>query len=462
MQAGWCLICGFGKRRELVRQGPDPVIGGLTGQAGATARFVICARCGHVYQDPMLDERDLARLGFGAEAGSGAETPAEPRLADDRVSRWLVDLIEPTVRRMTVLATAGFDRGRFLRARHAEAVLFPFKERGWLVYEEGASDQRFSLILFTQAIERVPDPIPTLRAMRSSLDEDGVICVVTPNLLDPPPAARLFGELFSGAHARLYSPGALQTILARSGFQAELVRSCQGDGLLGIIAKPVDWVQDHPFDDPAAIQQLFEVLQWPGSTDVLGWNLASLAETQPWVLPPLCRIGERNRYAICRSDRSLLALNAHLSEGPEIPIVRWGDLDGYKETPELINPKVPSCQGPTRTMTDETLVQLGLGSGELAKRLAESLDGSQHLFIWEADPVLARAILEVVDLSPLWLSKQVGLLLGEEPVVPTEHRRRLERPTLLHITDSARCWNTSVYRQILGRLDLSDSASREA
>jgi hypothetical protein len=300
-----------------------------------------------------------------------------------------------------------------------------------------------------------------LHAMRNSLDEDGVLFVATPNLLDPPPA-RLLGGLFSGAHARLYSPGALQTILARSGFQTELVRSCQGDGLLGIIAKPADWVQDHPFDDPAALQQLFQVLQWPGSTDVLGWNLASLGETQPWVLPPLCQAGERNRYAIRRSGRCLLALNAHLSEGPEIPVVRWGDLDGYKETPELINPKIPSSQGTTRMVADVTLVQLGLGSGELAKHLADSLGDSQRLFIWEADPALARAILEAVDLSYLWLSKQVGLLLGEKPVVPPEHRRRLERPAFLHITDSARCWNTSVYRQILGRLDLSDSASRQA
>ncbi len=467
MQAGWCLVCGAGKRQELVRQGPDPVIGGLTGRADATVRFVVCSRCGHVYQDPMPDERDLDRLGLGEPTVPRGDAP--PNVAseecleqDSRLSQWLAELVEPTVRRMTVLATGGFASGRFLRGRHAEACLFPFKERGWYVYEEGDADQRFSLILFAHAIERVPDPIPMLRAMRNSLDEDGVLVVVTHNLLDPPPAAQLFGEVLTGAQVRLYSPGALQTILARSGFQTELVRSYQGGAVMGIVVRPAEWVPDHPYDDPIAVQQLFQILRWPGSADVLGWNLASLAETQPWVLPSLCRAKEGERYRVRRSGRCPLALEARTSDGLEIPVVRWGDLDGYKDAPELIAPPTAAGQGPVQTMNDETLVQLGLGSGELAARLAEGLCDSQHLFIWEADPSLARAILEVVDLSPLWLSTQVSLLLGDAPDLPPDRRKRLAGPTVLHSTDSARCWNTSAYRQILGQMDLSGAARNEA
>lgn len=470
MQAGWCLICGSGKRQELAKTGPDPVIGRLTGQADAMARFVVCSRCGHVYQDPMLDERDVDRVGLSEEtaaacsmAGAQPEAMGEDPLQNaHRLSEWLAEVIEPTVRRMTVLATGGLVCGRFVRGRHAEACLFPFRERGWYVCEEGAADQRFSLILFAHAIERVPDPIPMLRAMRNSLDEDGVLFVVTHNLLDPPPPAQLFGEVLTGAHVRLYSPDALQTILARSGFQTELVRSYQGNAVMGIVARPAEWVPDHPYDDATAIQQLFQVLRWPGSTNVLGWNLASLAETQPWVLPSLCRAMDGERYAVRQSGRCPLALDASMSDGLAIPIVRWGDLDGYKETPEMIAPKLASGHGRTQTMNNETLVQLGLGSGELATRLAEGLCDSQHLFIWEADPALARRILEVVDLSPLWLSTQVSLLLGEDPVLPPERRQRLMGPTILHNTDSARCWNTSVYRQILSQLDLSDVAHNEA
>jgi hypothetical protein len=231
---------------------------------------------------------------------------------------------------------------------------------------------------------------------------------------------------------------------------------------MGIMARPATWVPDHPPDDPVAIQQLFQVLQWPGSTDVLGWNLASLAETQPWVLPVLCRAMDRDRYAVRRSGGCPMALEVQTPDGVRIPVVRWGDLDGYKDMPELLVPPSATSQGRAQTVNDETLVQLGLGSGELAVRLAEGLCDSQHLFIWEADPLLARTILEVVDLSPLWLSTQVSLLLGDEPAGPPARRRRLMGPMILHSTDSARCWNTPLYRQILGQLNLSGAAHNEA
>jgi hypothetical protein len=280
--------------------------------------------------------------------------------------------------------------------------------------------------------------------------DDGVLFVATPNLFSPPPARRFFDDLLSGAHVRLYSPGTLQTVLARAGFRTDAVRVAAGDCRMGISARPADSVPDQPGDDPLAIQRLYRVLQWPGSADVLGWNLAALSETQPWAIPPLCRrtppdeVGTRH-YTVRRSDGYLVALALHNADGHDVPIVRWGERDGYRAI--LSDPSHrEQAEG------HATIVQLGLGSGELAMALAERLRASQHLIIWEADPALAKAILEVVDLSPLWLSTQVSLLFGSHPHLSQDQQARLLQPSLLYTTNSARCWNTWTYRHVIGTL----------
>ncbi|HZS11241.1 MAG TPA: hypothetical protein VFA38_03255, partial [Nitrospirales bacterium] len=67
----------------------------------------------------------------------------------------------------------------------------------------------------------------------------------------------------------------------------------------------------------------------------------------------------------------------------------------------------------------------------------------------EADPVLAKTVLAAVDLSPLWLSTQVSLLIGTQPYRSAAQRRMLREPSLIYSTRSARQWNTWLYRDII-------------
>jgi hypothetical protein len=191
--------------------------------------------------------------------------------------------------------------------------------------------------------------------------------------------------------------------------------------------------------DPEAIRQLAAACRGRGAVGPLGWNLAALAETQPWTLPLLCRRTEPGRYVVRRSAAGPVAVAARDEDGSEVPLLRWGGLDGQGRPPTLWG--LP------------TIVQLGLGSGALAGALAERAGPRQHLFVWEADPALARAVLEAVDLSHLWLSAQVSLLLGERPDLPPDRRRRLGAPAQVIATDSARRWNTWIYRTILAGLN---------
>jgi len=447
MPSGWCQICGSSQREELAE--------GAAAPGRPAPRFVLCLQCGHVYQDPIPDE--AARL--GQEAASDAARQS----VGAAIGSWLADLVEPLVSRRTVLAIGDGPDGL---VGH-RGLLAPFRALGWDICSVASAaslldrpddadpgsvrpslhspGRTFSLIL-GGSIERLADPGPRLRFLRHYLDDEGLLFLAMPNLLEPCPSGRPVEDLFRGSSLRLYSPGMGRTLLARNGFRTEQVRAFHGDGVLGLLAGPADAEPDHPFDDPQALRKLFRVLQWPGSTDVLGWNLASLAETQPWALPALCRRRDDRVFQPRRVGRCLVALEAHTADGHEEPVISWGALDGYRRDTDM---------PPSRAEHEQTIIQLGLGSGELATSLAEQLRPDQHLFIWEADEALARTVLELVDLSPLWLSRQVTLVLGAQPALPSALDRRLFAPSWVYVTDAARQWHPWAYRRILSSLTSS-------
>jgi len=464
MPPGWCLICGSAVRQQFAAGRSAPDLGRSAGPSDAAARFVLCGHCGHVYQDPMREAVDPAPFKDAPTAVEVANDQGiAPTTADDRaagfsVADWLMDSVEPFVQHRSLLAI-----GPVAERAGLWNVGLVFRKRGWTVCQLSPAREwlnaasadpvsppcpgrQFSLVLFPFLIERLPNPIPVLRALRSCVAPDGALFVATRNLLDPHPE-RFATDLLSVRHRRLYSPGALRTLLARSGFRPDAIRYLHDHVGVGVLARPAEWVPEQPHDDPAAIHQLFHALSGTGAATVLGWNLAALAETQPWVLPSLCQRVPVESYAIRRRAHRPSSVTVRTPDGFDLPVITWGDLDGH-ETGRPWRP-LDLCEVPNHA----TFVQLGLGSGALAMHLAQQLRGSQHLFIWEADPALARKVLETVDLSPLWFSTQVSLLLEQYPEVPARLRERLLGPSLVYCTRSAQCWNTWAYREILGLLN---------
>jgi hypothetical protein len=399
------------------------------GRPGAVARFALCLECGHVYQDPfVLNDTPLdddAPAGWvprrwGDRPATHGERPGE-------VVAWMTGRVESLPRRGAVLPIG----------LSADDFILPLRRQGWEV-DEGAARRSYALILLSHVLEYLADPIPFLRQLRTHLDEEGALFVSTLNVLDPRPPQHLQGEVFSASHLRLYSAGALQTILARAGFRTDAMR-CFPDGAgMGLIARPADWAPDQPYDDPSAVRRLIEPLQGPGPADVLGANLVALGATQPWVVPTLCRQWTADAFEVRRSGPCLLALNGATDDGDTLPVVRWGELDGHRTDPIT----VPEPAAPT-------VVQLGLGSGELARWLAERLYPAQHLFIWETDPGLAKRVLDLVDFSPLWFSNRVSLVIGEAPSLPEDRWERLHDPALIYHTHTARTWNPWQYRNVI-------------
>lgn len=471
MKPGWCLICGTARRREFASKRADRVTRRVGGSADPGLRFVLCETCGHVYQDPMLDEDDLRRVYTDEYRPLLTDEAAiEREMRRGRpVSEQLADWVEPSVRRRTVL-DVGCGSGTYL---------LPFKERGWAVfgidpvprwtdfarrrlggtpetivtghYGPGAlPGRRFSLIIFSHTVEHLPDPIPLLRAMRGHLEEDGVLFVATPNLLNPPARERLFEGFLAGAHVRLYSPASLTTVLARAGFRITGGVDFPGRFGMGLLARPRaregETIPPGPYDDPLAIRQFYGALQEPETAAPLGRNLLGLRAGQRWLMPILCQRQDARRYRIETRAGAPRALFGVTARGDEVPIARWDGRAG---------PDPADAVPWDRLAEDAGIVQLGLGSGDEALALARRLRGAQRLAIWEADPVLAKLVLKAVDLTGLWASGRAMLHVGKQPVVPPGRSFELLRPSLVYRSGAAARWDSPVYDRIEDLIDAS-------
>lgn len=451
MQSGWCLICGMSKRTEFVRPATDASV---PGDASVPVRFVICGRCGHVYQDPLPDPDDWTPSGNGQgarvpSAGSGSLDGTRYR----EFEAWLAGRRQAATasrRLLHVGPVTTLVSGLFADSDwEVYGVVPEYGPRGLLISTGEAAAGSFEAHRFDCAVlssvEQFADPVPLLRAIRPYLHADGVLAIAALDLLAPPPSEYLFREFMCGRQLRLYSLNSLLTVLARAGYRAEAVTCFPGGGGLGVIARPAEWEPDHPYDDPEAIRSLYHAFGWPGNIEPLGWNLAALAERQPMVLPLLCRQMESGRYLVRRSGPHVLGVLGTTDEGDVVPIARWGEMDGHRHLLADRQPLGPSV-----------IVQMGLGSGELALALAQRLRPSQHLFVWEADPQLARVVLEAVDLSPLWHRPDVSLLLGDHPPMTPAQEELLRHPAAVFSTNAARRWNAVAYRHYLGNLNLAD------
>jgi SAM-dependent methyltransferase len=441
VQKGWCLICNGTTAVEFAVKLRDPVAGRLAKTEDAGVRFVICEKCGHVYQDPMLDAGDLARLYtddyrplYRTEQAEAGELERGRALCGD-----LAPLIESKIAAQNVL-DIGCGSGSFLKA---------FQERGWSVYGidpvphwtdyvrrlVGGTDETivtgtygpssfpgrtFSLILYSHTIEHIPDPVPMLRLMRSHLSGDGFLFVATPNLLDAP-ADNLFKGFLAGAHVRLFSPSALRTVLARAGFSVVTELFYDGSFGQGVLARPAAVVPQPVCDDARAIRAYFSALMRDNPANVFGRNLAALGQIQ-----------RSARRMLCRHSAPLAAMPDESDDG----ILR-----------ALPDPSAQLRQLPANA----SVVLLGLGTGELAGRLGEALGPRQHLFIWEADPAWAKILLSQADLSRLWRSGQATLLIGQKAMLGTDLLNRLRQPALVVTTGSVRTWKPAT-RQSIHRL----------
>ena len=151
--------------------------------------------------------------------------------------RWEVQGVDPSP-----LAAAG-----------AVALQVPVA-RGYLA-EDSSIGQSFDVVLASEVLEHLEEPLELLRIIRSRISAQGVLILTTPNLAAAVPSTPegVLGRLLSpGFHLVLFDGQALRLILGRAGFAA--VRIEESEHTLVAFASPT-------------VEGLAEVSEAPGSGD---------------------------------------------------------------------------------------------------------------------------------------------------------------------------------------------------
>lgn len=218
-----CALCGADDFKILLRRGYDPILKKPRG------RFVVCKRCGLIYQNPKLEEKNLEEI-YRHEFRS-IEPPdyylqASSNEAMEKVN-WIEGFLdskgEATRKVLDIGCSAGTLLQEFKRRKwqtfgvEPNLIFAHYAKNNGIEVEVGFfnkktfDNQKFDLITTSHVLEHIPDPIGFLELAKRKLKREGYIFVEIPDIYRP--------DVFGGAHFYVFSKNTLIRCLLNAGFK---------------------------------------------------------------------------------------------------------------------------------------------------------------------------------------------------------------------------------------------------
>ncbi len=414
-----CLLCGQGAFKPLVSI-RGPVAHRSEGPREVTT-FMVCRECGFVFQNPTLGSAELDEL-YGRNYRTfdpPDDYQSDQKAYGEKLCDWVGSKLGAAGSGRTVL-DIGCAAGFFLSA---------FRDRGWravgidanprwvewgrnrlgLDLRSGFFDdaafpgEQFDLILFSHVLEHLPDPIPTLKAIRSKLKPGGFAFIGAPNVLLPP-RNHLQANFLARPHVCHYSSRTAHRILAKAGLAIADQDNWYPRGLR-ILAGPMveDFrpTEEHS-DDWKAIQHLYAFLTGSGKATTFGRNLALMI---PIHYEALRLIAGKSLATTSMWKGATLEQVERMIEPGSASILRPNG--GAAST------MFESQHWPGALEPGEVRIMIGLGAGRAAEALSAELERTDsRLVICEPDPQLVRALCAIRDLNAVLNSDRVRLVVG--------------------------------------------------
>lgn len=239
-----CLICGSEERLPLLTLHPDAHRRLLPHTAKERVRFVVCRKCGFIYQVPRFTLHELKSIYVEEYRKDTIEADGVPkthyldfaRTMSQREFEWIREQL-PAGQGRRVLEV-GCATGQLLRY---------FKDEGWqaigveptrsfagygtrahglpilpVIFEEATLDAEFDLVILSQVLEHVEKPESVLTRAASLLRPGGRLYVSVPYYLTYLPI-RPARELFISTHLYAFSPVSLANVARKCGLAMESV-----------------------------------------------------------------------------------------------------------------------------------------------------------------------------------------------------------------------------------------------
>lgn len=228
-------------------------------QRGLTVTTVACRRCGLVYHNPVIEDRDRRDTETTYQKWHTDSRPT-PRYLKKLEARWarqwpLVSLVFAAGSRVLEVgaglgvASAHFKRlGAKVISIEPDPELAAYARSNWGLnvlaarFEEvDLTGAQFDLIFASHLIEHFPDPLEFLTKVRLWAHPRSFLFLETPNILAPKVSP---ARLFSLPHNFYFSPQTLTFLLAKAGWEVSHLRVFRRDALQ-LLARPSSPRQPH-------------------------------------------------------------------------------------------------------------------------------------------------------------------------------------------------------------------------
>jgi SAM-dependent methyltransferase len=251
---GRCVICGSRAREPVIEVERVPIHPfcpparlGLRPGFG-TLKIVACSHCGHIYNAAF----DPSRVDDLYAAAVLTNTPVSESMLKSLEAT--ADFVLARAAPNPVVADVGGGSGALAvalarRAREVHLVepsralsAEQFAGTGVTLHASmfpapGLAGAKFDVIVSRQVIEHIPDPAPFLEALRSQIDERGIVYLELPRAEYIWEATSIVD--FHYPHVHYYRRGAVEVLLRRAGFEILETLDIKDGHDMGFLLAPV-------------------------------------------------------------------------------------------------------------------------------------------------------------------------------------------------------------------------------
>lgn len=265
-----CLICLAEQNLPLLTNTKDPFLKNLN---KASIQFVVCERCGFVFQNPALEEKEIEKL-YATDNYDQPNRNISEKYKTKK-EEYALQTFE-WIKKQLVLQNK-FHKSKILDiGSNTGALLSFFKKREWdcvgiepsanmsriankrygipdiitqLFQKDMFKNDSFDLVTLVHTLEHLKNPSEILAAISKTLTQNGILYVEVPNIFKP--KSSFYTSYFAAPHLYVFSHNSLQRLLSKNGFEVV----AKGDLPRGIctLAKKIDPIDLTLIDSPSEI-----------------------------------------------------------------------------------------------------------------------------------------------------------------------------------------------------------------
>lgn len=424
-----CLVCGSKENEGLAAFGNDPYLIKLNKGDDYTITYVICKQCGFVFTNPMLEAHELDTL------YSEKLRPVPP---NNEYLKW--NYAYSKKRYEWIKKQIGEHRAKALDIGCAAgATMKVLKEDGWEVYgiepadvfadfgrkhlnldiktgfygKDSFPNEKFNLIIISQVLEHILDPVEILNAAKENLADDGFLFIGVPTIFRP--IKPMHPNTLQAIHLYMFSLNTLCLFLSMHGFDV-IAHTNDQKGLMVIAKKAAvsgqqSTVVSQRGDDYQRILEDFRIMSDNDKESLYNRNIAALNRNNP----------EAAKTAIIDWDTSHIRIvEGQWSESDclNLMITRQSAIIEQQSVEKPLYTKEPieAAQKAIENIDfkEEGIVVLfGFAMGYLPVEILKKLGSGHILVVIERDEALVKSALKYVDFEDFFKDQRVHIVLGE-------------------------------------------------